>query len=328
MKYRKFSDLGWKVSEVGLGCWQIGWCWGDVSDYTARKLLKKALDVGINFFDTSDTYGDGRSERFLGELIKSTSEKIFVTTKLGRRIRGTNYPRGYKQEPMEEFIDRSLLNLEVEQIDLVQLHCPPVQICSKKETFEMMDEFVKKGKIANYGVSVYNLSEAIEAIKFPNVKSIQLVFNLFRQRPAENFLKEAKKRNIAIIARGPLASGLLGGEMKKDTKFRENDHRNYNINGQAFDVGDTFSGVNFEKGLATVEELKKILPNNYSLPNLALKWILMHDDVTVVIPGAINDKQVQMNASASDLNSISDLLPEIKSIYEKFIKPDVHNRWL
>ena len=328
MKYRKFSDLGWKVSEVGLGCWQIGWCWGDVSDYTARKLLKKALDVGINFFDTSDTYGDGRSERFLGELIKSTKEKIFVTTKLGRRIRGTNYPRGYKQEPMEEFIDRSLLNLEVEQIDLVQLHCPPVQICSKKETFEMMDEFVKKGKIANYGVSVYNLSEAIEAIKFPNVKSIQLVFNLFRQRPAENFLKEAKKRNIAIIARGPLASGLLGGEMKKDTKFRENDHRNYNINGQAFDVGDTFSGVNFEKGLATVEELKKILPNNYSLPNLALKWILMHDDVTVVIPGAINDKQVQMNASASDLNSISDLLPEIKSIYEKLIKPDVHNRWL
>ena len=328
MKYRKFSDLGWKVSEVGLGCWQIGWCWGDVSDYTARKLLKKALDVGINFFDTSDTYGDGRSERFLGELIKSTTEKIFVTTKLGRRIRGTNYPRGYKQEPMEEFIDRSLLNLEVEQIDLVQLHCPPVQICSKKETFEMMDEFVKKGKIANYGVSVYNLSEAIEAIKFPNVKSIQLVFNLFRQRPAENFLKEAKKRNIAIIARGPLASGILGGEMKKDTKFRENDHRNYNINGQAFDVGDTFSGVNFEKGLATVEELKKILPNNYSLPNLALKWILMHDDVTVVIPGAINDKQVQMNASASDLNSISDLLPEIKSIYEKLIKPDVHNRWL
>ena len=328
MKYRKFSDLGWKVSEVGLGCWQIGWSWGDVSDYAARKLLKKALDVGINFFDTSDTYGDGRSEIFLGELKKYTSEKIFVTTKLGRRIRGTNYPRGYKQEPMEEFIDRSLLNLGVEQIDLVQLHCPPVQICSKKETFEMMDEFVKKGKIANYGISVYNLSEAMEAIKFPNVKSIQLVFNLFRQRPAENFLKEAKKRNIAIIARGPLASGLLGGEMKKDTKFRENDHRNYNINGQAFDVGDTFSGVNFEKGLATVEELKKILPNNYSLPNLALKWILMHDDVTVVIPGAINDKQVQMNASASDLNSISDLLPEIKSIYEKLIKPDVHNRWL
>ena len=161
MKYRKFSDLGWEVSEVGLGCWQIGWCWGDVSDNSARKLLKKALDLGVNFFDTSDTYGDGRSERFLGELIKSTSEKIFVTTKLGRRIRGTNYSRGYKHKPMEEFIDRSLINLGVDQIDLVQLHCPPVEICSKKETFEIMDGFVKKGKIAHYGVSVYKLSEAM-----------------------------------------------------------------------------------------------------------------------------------------------------------------------
>ncbi len=328
MKYRKFSDLNWKVSEVGLGCWQIGWCWGDVTDLTAKDLLKKALDLGINFFDTSDTYGDGRSERFLKEILRSSSEKIFVSTKLGRRIRGTNYPKGYKQDPMEEFIDRSLINLGVEQIDLVQLHCPPVEICSKKETFEMMDEFVKKGKIANYGVSVYNLSEAIESIKFPNVKSIQLVFNIFRQRPAEFFLKEARKKNIAIIARGPLASGLLGGEMTKDTQFAENDHRNYNIIGEAFDVGDTFSGVNYEKGLIAAEELKKILPKNYSLSGLALKWILMHDDVTVVIPGAINANQVQNNASVSEQEDISELLPKIKSIYEQFIKTDVHNRWL
>ena len=236
MKYRNFSDLGWNVSEIGLGCWQIGWCWGDVSDDEARNILKKALDNGINFFDTSDTYGDGRSEKFLSELIKSTSERIYVTTKLGRRIRGTNYPKGYKQDPMEEFIDRSLKNLNVECIDLLQLHCPPFEIISQKQTYEMMDNFVKKGKIANYGVSVHKISDALEAIKNPNVKSIQIVFNLFRQKPAEFFLKEAKKKNVAVIVRGPLASGLLTGEIDKNTKFAENDHRNYNINGEAFDV--------------------------------------------------------------------------------------------
>ena len=265
MKYRKFSDLDWKVSEVGLGCWQIGWCWGDVTDYDARELLKKSLDQGINFFDTSDTYGDGRSERFLAELIKSTSEKIYITTKLGRRVRGTNYSKGYKQRPMEEFIDRSLINLGIDCIDLLQLHCPPSEICSKKETYEMMDTFVQKGKIANYGVSVHKLSDAMEAIQFPNVKSIQIVFNIFRQKPAEAFLKEAKKKNVGIIVRGPLASGLLTGTINQETKFAENDHRNYNINGEAFDVGDTFSGVNFKKGLKAVEKLKKLLPNNFSL---------------------------------------------------------------
>ena len=253
MKYRKFSDLGWNVSEVGLGCWEIGGSWGDVSEHDAREILKKALDKGVNFFDTADVYGDGRSEKFLGELIKSTSEKIFVTTKSGRRWRGTNYSRGYKQKHIEEFVDRSLINLGVDCIDLLQLHCPPSEICSKKETYEMMDEIVKKGKIAYYGVTVHKLSDAMEAIQFPNVKSIQIVFNIFRQKPAESFFKEAKKRNVAIIARGPLASGLLTGEINQETKFPENDHRNYNINGKAFDIGDTFSGVNFEKGLKAVE---------------------------------------------------------------------------
>ena len=286
MKYRKFSDLDWKVSEVGLGCWQIGWCWGDVTDYDARELLKKSLDQGINFFDTSDTYGDGRSERFLAELIKSTSEKI-----------------------------------------LLQLHCPPSEICSKKETYEMMDTFVQKGKIANYGVSVHKLSDAMEAIQFPNVKSIQIVFNIFRQKPAEAFLKEAKKKNVGIIVRGPLASGLLTGTINQETKFAENDHRNYNINGEAFDVGDTFSGVNFKKGLKAVEKLKKLLPNNFSLTDLALKWILMHKEVSVVIPGATNKTQVEMNSKATDLKDISSLLPKINSIYDELIKSDVHDRW-
>jgi len=327
MKYRKFSDLGWNVSEVGLGCWQIGWCWGDVTEQDARELLKKSLDEGINFFDTSDTYGDGRSEKFLSEIIKSTSEKIYVTTKLGRRIRGTNYPKGYKQEPMEEFIDRSLMNLGIECIDLLQLHCPPSEIISKKETYEMMDEIVKKGKVSNYGVSVHKISDAMEAIKNPNVKSIQLVFNIFRQKPTEIFFSEAKKKNVAVIVRGPLASGLLTGEINRDTKFAENDHRNYNIKGEAFDIGDTFSGVNFEKGIEAVEQLKKIVPDNFSLSTLALKWILSHDAVSVVIPGAINKSQVKINAGTSDLDDISDIIPKINSIYEELIKADVHNRW-
>jgi aryl-alcohol dehydrogenase-like predicted oxidoreductase len=327
MKYRAFSDLGWNVSEVGLGCWQIGWCWGDVSDNEARNILKRALDNGVNFFDTSDTYGDGRSERFLSELIKSTSEKIYVTTKLGRRIRGTNYPKGYKQDPMEEFIDRSLKNLKVECIDLLQLHCPPAEIISQKQTYEMMDKFVKKGKIANYGVSVHKISDALEAIKNPNVKSIQIVFNLFRQKPAEFFLKEAKKKNIAVIVRGPLASGLLTGEINKDTKFADNDHRNYNIKGEAFDVGDTFSGVNLEKGFEAVKKLDKLLPKNYTLTDLALKWILMHDEVSVVIPGATNTSHVDSNSRASELDDIDSLIPNINTIYEDLIKADVHDRW-
>jgi len=326
MKYRKFSDLGWSVSEIGLGCWGIGGNWGDVSECEARELLKKALDKGVNFFDTADVYGDGRSEKFLGELIKSTSEKIFVTTKSGQRLRPYT-PGGHNLKNIEEFIDRSLINLGIDCIDLLQLHCPPSQICSKKETYEMMDEIVKKGKIAHYGVSVFKLSEAMDAIQFPNVKSIQMVFNIFRQKPAEAFLKEAKKRNVGIIARGPLASGLLTGTINQETKFPENDHRNYNINGKAFDVGDTFSGVNFEKGLKAVEKLKDLLPDNFSLTDLALKWILMHDEVSVVIPGATNKSQVQMNTHATDLEDISSLLPKINSIYDELIKPDVHNRW-
>ncbi len=326
MKYRKFSDLGWRVSEIGLGCWQIGWCWGDIEDQDARKIVKAALDSGVNFFDTSDTYGDGRSERFLSEIAK-TNKDIYITTKLGRRIRGTNYARGYKHEPMEEFIDRSLTNLKLEKIDLVQLHCPPLEICKQPETFEKMDKLIKKGKILNYGVSVYNLSEAYEAIKYENVKSIQLVFNIFRQKPIDEFLKLAKKKRVAIIARGPLASGMLGGEFNSKTTFAENDHRNYNIKGEAFDIGDTFSGVSFSKGLEAVDKLKEIIPENYTLSQLALKWILMYDAVSVVIPGAVNSNQVRKNCEASELKNIDSIMPLIKKIYEDLIKKDVHDKW-
>ena len=328
MNYRKFSDLGWNVSEIGLGCWQLGWGWGEViSNDNAKEILKKTLDKGINFFDTSDTYGDGRSEKFLSEMIKSTSERLYVSTKLGRRVRGTNYAKGYKQEPMEEFVDRSLLNLGVESIDLLQLHCPPSDVILKKETYEMMDKIVKKGKIMHYGVSVWTVSDALEAIKNPSVKSIQLVFNIFRQKPAEVFFNEAKKKNVAVIARGPLASGLLTGKINKKTKFAENDHRNYNINGKAFDIGDTFSGVNLNIGLEAVEELKNLVPKNHTLTTLALKWILSHEAVSVVIPGAANKLQAEMNASTSELEDISDIIPKINAIYERFIKPDYHDRW-
>ncbi len=292
----------------------------------AREVLKASLDNGVNFFDTAEVYGDGRSEKFVGELIKSTSDKIFVATKAGRRL-NPHTPEGYNLKNIEKFIDRSLTNLGVDCIDLLQLHCPPSEICPKKETYEMMDELVKLGKIANYGVSVEKVSEAMDAIQFQNVKSIQIIFNIFRQKPAETFFKEAAKRDVSIIARVPLASGLLTGKMNQGSKFPQNDHRNYNINGDAFDVGETFSGVNFEKGLEAVEKLKGLIPDNYSLADLALKWILMHDEVSVVIPGAKNESQALMNLKASDLDEISSLLPSINSIYDELIKSDVHNRW-
>lgn len=326
MKFRNFSNIGWSVSEIGLGCWAIGSEWGEVSKEDARDVLKTSLDKGVNFFDTADVYGDGRSERFVGELIKSTSEKIYVASKSGRRL-DPHTAEGYNLKNIEKFIDRSLVNLGIDCIDLLQLHCPPSEICPKKETYEMMDTIIKKGKIANYGVSVEKVSEAMDAIKFPNVKSIQIIFNIFRQKPAEVFFKEAAKKNIGIIVRVPLASGMLTGKMNENSVFPKNDHRNYNINGEAFDVGETFSGVSFKKGLKAIKKLTELLPDNYTLTDLALKWILMHKEVSVVIPGAKNRLQVEKNVVASDKENIPLILTKINSIYEEFIKNDVHNRW-
>ena len=326
MKFRKFSNIGWQVSEVGLGCWAIGSEWGDVSKEDANEVLKTSLDNGVNFFDTADVYGDGRSEQFIGELLKSTSEKIYVATKSGRRLNPHN-SEGYNPQNIESFIDRSLKNLGVECIDLLQLHCPPSDVCSKKETYEMMDDIVKKGKILHYGVSVEKVSEALDAIQFPNVKSIQIIFNMFRQKPSEEFFKEAAKRDVAIIVRVPLASGLLTGKMTKDSSFPANDHRNYNIKGEAFDVGETFSGISFEKGLLAVEELKQLLPENFTMADLALKWILMHDEVTVAIPGAKNKQQASLNINSVYLEEISSLMPLIKNIYDKYFWDDIHHLW-
>ena len=326
MNYREFSNLGWKVSEIGIGCWAIGSEWGDVSVEDAKEALYSSINNGINFFDTADVYGDGRSEKIISEVLKNSNEQIYVATKAGRRLNPHNAD-GYNLKNIESFIDRSLSNLGVDIIDLVQLHCPPSEICGKPETYEMMDEIVKKGKIRYYGVSVEKVSEALDAIKHPNVKSIQIIFNIFRQKPSEIFFHEAKKNNVAIIARVPLASGLLTGKMNHNSSFPKNDHRNYNINGDAFDVGETFSGVNFSKGLEAVEELKKIIPNGFSLTDLALKWILSHPEVTVVIPGAKNKIQAELNVKASELSDISSIKESIKEIYSKYFKKDIHSNW-
>ena len=326
MKYREFSNLGWKVSEIGIGCWAIGSEWGDVSVEDAKEALYSSIDNGINFFDTADVYGDGRSEKIISEVLKNSNEQIYVATKAGRRLNPHNAD-GYNLKNIESFIDRSLSNLGVDIIDLVQLHCPPSEICGKPETYEMMDEIVKKGKIKYYGVSVEKVSEALDAIQHPNVKSIQIIFNIFRQKPSEIFFQEAKKNNVAIIARVPLASGLLTGKMNNNSSFPENDHRNYNINGDAFDVGETFSGVDFSKGLEAVEELKKIKPEGFSLTDLSLKWILSHPEVTVVIPGAKNKIQAELNVKASELNEINSIKDSIKEIYNKYFKKDIHSNW-
>jgi len=326
LKLRKFSDLGWSVSEIGLGCWAIGSEWGDVSDEDARKTLQTSLDKGVNFFDTADVYGDGRSEKFVGELLKSTSEKIYVATKTGRRLDPHN-AEGYNINQIEPFVDRSLLNLGVDAIDLMQLHCPPTEAYSKAETYSMMDQLVQKGKIKYYGVSVETVEEAMEAIKYPNIKSVQIIFNIFRQKPAEVFFKEAAKKDIGIIVRVPLASGLLTGKMNSQSTFPSNDHRNYNIQGKAFDVGETFAGVPYNKGIDAVEELKKIIPEGFTLADMSLKWILSHPEVTVVIPGAKNSDQAQLNTTASDKGSIDNVMEQIQEIYKNIIKPEVHHRW-
>ena len=327
MKYRKFGSLDWNVSEVSLGCWQIGADWGTVSEDKAKEVLKSSFENGVNFFDTADVYGMGRSEKFVGEFIKSVSERIYVATKAGRQINPHVAEGYYDKALMETYVDQSLSNLNVETIDLLQMHCPPTEVYSSDKTFEMLDYLVSKGKIQNYGFSVQTVDEALECIKRPNTKSIQVIFNIFRQKPAEELFKIAKEKEIAIIVRVPLASGLLTGKFNKDSSFAPDDHRNYNINGDAFDVGETFSGVNFTKALEAVDDLKKILPDGMTLSQLSLKWILMHDAVSIVIPGAKNKEHVSLNTSSSQIEDISSLMNQINSVYTKYFYDDIHHRW-
>ena len=328
MKYRVFGKTNWKVSEVGLGAWAIGGAgWGDVSEKDAMEVMQKAVERGVNFFDTADVYGDGRSERLIGQFLKKSNKKVYVATKFGRRL-NPHVSSGYTKENLERFLDRSLKNLCVDTIDLIQLHSPPTDLYYKPEVFETLDSFVEEDKIQHYGVSVEKVEEGLKAIEYPGVVSVMIIFNIFRQRPMELFFEECRKRNVAVIARVPLASGLLTGKMSLKTEFPASDHRNYNREGKAFDVGETFSGVDFETGLKAVEELKRIKPENMSLVQLALKWILMHNEVSCIIPGAKNAKQVEENISVSELADLSsETVRGIKAVYEKFIKPSVHQRW-
>ncbi len=327
MHYRIFGRTGWQVSEVGFGAWAIGGGWGTVSDADAIDALHAAIDQGVNFIDTADVYGDGRSERLIAQVLKERSEQVYVVTKAGRRL-DPHVAEGYNRENLTAFIERSLKNLDVDALDLVQLHCPPTEVYYRPEVFGILDDLVKAGKIKYYGVSVEKVEEAIKAIEYPNVQSVQIIFNIFRQRPADLFFDLARQRQVGILARVPLASGLLTGKMTRQTRFPEDDHRNFNRYGESFDVGETFSGVDYETGLEAVERLRPMVPQGASMAQFALRWILMFDAVSTVIPGAKNRRQATDNAQAADLPPFSDeVMARIKSIYDDMIRDQVHHRW-
>lgn len=328
MRQHSFGRTDFTVSDIGFGAWQIGGSWGEVSEADGRAALNAALDAGMTFIDTADVYGDGRSERIIAEVLKARGgPRPMVATKAGRRL-DPHVAGGYTKANLEGFIDRSLQNLGVERLDLVQLHCPPAEVYYHPELFEGLEELKRAGKIAHYGVSVENVEQALKAIEYPGVVSVQIIFNMFRQRPAGLFFQEAKRRKVAVIARVPLASGLLSGKITASTQFAAEDHRNFNRHGEAFDVGETFAGVPLETGLQAVEEVRKLVPAGTAMAAFALRWILMHEAVTVVIPGARNAAQAQANAAASDLPALSsDVMAAAKDIYDRLIAPHVHQRW-
>jgi aryl-alcohol dehydrogenase-like predicted oxidoreductase len=327
MNYRELGRTGWKISEISFGAWAIGGAWGSVEDKDSLAALHAALDAGVNFFDTADVYGDGRSERLLAKLKKERKENFFIATKAGRRLREQT-PEGYSRENLTTFIERSLRNLETDTLDLLQLHCPPTEVYYMPEVFEMMDDLTKAGKIRHYGVSVEKVEEAIKAMEFPNIQSVQIIFNIFRQRPANLFFDLARKHKVGILARVPLASGMLTGKITRETKFAKDDHRAFNRRGEAFDRGETFSGVDFKVGLTAIEELKKLVPADATLAQLALRWILEFPAVTCAIPGAKRPEQVAENAAASAMPPLSsDAMKQIRAIYDADIKSLVHQYW-
>ena len=327
MKYRRFGRIGWEVSEISLGTWAMGAEWGAVDDEQSLAALKTALDLGVNFFDTADVYGDGRSERLLQRLRKETKTPFHVATKAGRRLR-PHVAAGYDKDNLTAFVDRSLKNIGVDSLELLQLHCPPADTYYRPETFAVLDDLVKAGKIQHYGVSVERVEEGLKALEFPNVESVQIIFNMFRQRPAERFLAEAGRRGVATLIRVPLASGMLTGKFSTASKFAPDDHRSFNRHGEAFDAGETFSGVPYEVGLAAVEELKGLVPGGATLAQLALRWILMFDGVSTIIPGGKNPKQVEDNCGSAALPPLTDSqMRAVRSVYDRYIKPHVHQRW-
>ena len=328
MNYRALGETGMRVSEISLGTWAFGSEWGTVSEEDAYAALNRAIDLGVNFLDTADVYGDGRSEKLVGRLLKDRpNDEVFVATKAGRRL-DPHTAEGYNAENLTAFVERSLENLGVEALDLLQLHCPPTETYRQDATFEALDGLQRAGKIKNHGVSVEKVEEARMALEYPGVRTVQIIFNVFRQKPAEEFFPLAEERNVGILARVPLASGLLSGKMSADRSFDEDDHRNFNRDGQAFDRGETFSGVDFETGLMAAEDLKELVPEGATLAQFALRWILMHPAVSCAIPGGKNPSQVEDNVAAADLPPLSDeAMSRARSIYDAEIRPEVHHLW-
>jgi aryl-alcohol dehydrogenase-like predicted oxidoreductase len=327
MQYRSLGRTGWKVSTVSFGCWAIGGSWGAVRDDESLAALHKALDLGVNFFDTADVYGDGHSERLLARLRRERSDKFHVATKAGRRL-NPHTSGGYNRQNLTAFIERSLKNLETDCLELVQLHCPPTSVYYRPEVFGVLDELVKAGKVRFYGVSVERVEEALKAIEYPNVQTVQIIFNLFRQRPADHFFAQAKKKHVGILARVPLASGLLTGKLRRDSAFARDDHRAFNRHGESFDRGETFAGVDYTLGLDTVEQIRPLVPKRQTLSQFALRWIQMFPAVTCSIPGAKRPDQVAENARAADLPPISAAkMKALQQIYDERIKPGVHHFW-
>jgi aryl-alcohol dehydrogenase-like predicted oxidoreductase len=327
MNYRMLGKTGWKVSEVSFGAWAIGGSWGTVNDNESMAALHAALDRGVNFFDTADVYGDGRSERLLARLRQECKEPFFIATKAGRRL-NPHTTAGYNKANLTAFVDRSLRNLGTDALDLLQLHCPPTDVYYRPEVFGILDELVQAGKLRFYGVSVEKVEEALKAIEYPNVQSVQIIFNIFRQRPSELFFEQARKRRVGILARVPLASGMLTGKLSAVSTFEPEDHRSFNRLGEAFDRGETFSGIDYDTALKAVNLLSPLVPKNSTMAQLALRWILMFPEVTCAIPGARRPSQVIENAAAAALPPLDDdVMEKISHIYNQMIKPLVHHYW-
>jgi aryl-alcohol dehydrogenase-like predicted oxidoreductase len=327
MEYRTLGRTGWQVSAVSFGAWAIGGTWGAVKEDESLAALHEAVDRGVNLFDTADVYGDGLSERLLARLRRERKEPFFVTTKAGRRL-PTHTPASYSRQNLTAFVERSLQNLERETLDLLQLHCPPTDVYYQPEVFGILDDLVKAGKLRFYGVSVERVEEGLKAIEFPGVQSVQIVYNIFRQRPADLLFAEARRRKVGILARLPLSSGMLTGKMTRQSVFSADDHRNFNRDGAAFDRGETFSGVPFEVGLEAVEELRALVPAGDSLAAFALRWILMSDSVTCAIPGGKRPAQVAENCAAATRPPLSDAtMAAVGAIYDRRIRPHVHPYW-
>ncbi|HTY37454.1 MAG TPA: aldo/keto reductase [Bacteroidota bacterium] len=327
MEYRELGRTGLRLSAISFGAWAIGGTWGSVSDSESMDSLRRALEGGVNFFDTADVYGDGRSEKLLARLRKESGASFYIATKAGRRL-NPHVAEGYNKQNITAFVERSLKNLGTEAIDLLQLHCPPTEVYYRPEVFGWLDGLVNAGKLRHYGVSVEKVEEALKAIEYPGVQSVQIVFNIFRQRPAELFFAEARRRNVGILARLPLSSGLLTGKFREDAVFEPDDHRAFNRNGEAFDRGETFSGIDFALGLRAVDALRPIVPPGSSLTAMALRWILMFPEVTCAIPGAKHPGQVGENLNAADAPPLSEsAMKSIRSVYDSLIRDAVHHYW-